>query len=167
VPASRDRQAFGAAAAAVDFLVNFFEDNFSEGGSAPIPRQLRHGRHPLYAGTIGISPYLVVDQAGIKLVSAHGGPSIDPPLNKPEGSLVQVGFQQFRIVNMHPGPPIIVNNPDGSAAYQVTCHTNGTLQVDYFNQGGGHKEYPGGAGDVMFMGVRTTYVCHGYKLSYD
>jgi hypothetical protein len=84
VPASRDRQAFGAAAAAVDFLVNFFEDNFGD-GSPPIPRQLRHGRHPLYAGIIGIRTGLIVSEfsEGPKFCS-DPHPCKDPPLQKPE-----------------------------------------------------------------------------------
>jgi hypothetical protein len=40
------------------------------------------GPHPLYTAFIGISTDVVVNQAGIHLVSAHGGPSPNQPLVK-------------------------------------------------------------------------------------
>jgi hypothetical protein len=35
-------------------LISFFDWLFGGSDNPPIPRQLRHGRHPLYAGIIGI-----------------------------------------------------------------------------------------------------------------
>ena len=45
-------------AAGVDFLVNFFEDLFGGSESPPTPRQLLHGRHPLYDWILGVSDSL-------------------------------------------------------------------------------------------------------------
>jgi hypothetical protein len=163
----------GSIAAAAYDLAMFFDDIFSGGPDYPpnyftFQHRLDRphgGPHPLYTVYIGMAPEIVPGMGGFHPASAHGGPSIVAPLSKPEGTLTPIGFRQFRIVNMRPGPPIIVNNPNGSAAYMVTCHKNGTLAVDYFDESGGHKDYPGGTADVTFKGVRTTYVCHGYLAS--
>jgi len=48
-----------AIAAAIDFLVNFFEDLFGGSERPPTPRQLQHGRHPLYPVILGISDSLI------------------------------------------------------------------------------------------------------------
>ena len=47
-----------AIAASVDFMVNFFEDLFGGSESPPTPRQLLHGRHPLYPVILGVSDSL-------------------------------------------------------------------------------------------------------------
>jgi 3D (Asp-Asp-Asp) domain-containing protein len=50
----------GAAIGAVlGSIAGFLEEIFGGGGSPPIIRQLRHGRHPLYAGIIGIRTGLI------------------------------------------------------------------------------------------------------------
>ena len=65
----------GVAAASVDFLVNFFEDIFGGSDNPPTPRQLLHGRHPLYPVILGIQDGLIPDEwsAGpvIELHSSH------------------------------------------------------------------------------------------------
>ena len=43
----------------IDFLVNFFEDIFGGGGSPETPRQLLHGRHPLYPVILGLPDGLI------------------------------------------------------------------------------------------------------------
>ena len=48
---------------AVDFLVNFFEDIFGGGDNPPLPRQLHHGRHPLYPVILGIQNGLIPNEA--------------------------------------------------------------------------------------------------------
>jgi hypothetical protein len=125
----------------------------------------RHGgRHPLYTQMIGVSTDLVVNQSGIRLVSAHGGPSINPPLSKQEGNFEQVGYLERKLVMYPNQPPMIINNPDGSAAYTITCHKDGTIGVDFFNQGGGHCNFPGSF-TLTFRGVIAQFVCHGYKIT--
>jgi len=47
----------------IDFLVNFFEDIFGGGSSPEIPRQLLHGRHPLYPDLVGAPDGLIPDEA--------------------------------------------------------------------------------------------------------
>jgi len=46
----------------VDFLVNFFEDIFGGGSTPEIPRQLMHGRHPLYPVILGIQDGLIPEE---------------------------------------------------------------------------------------------------------
>ena len=68
---------------AVDFLVNFFEDIFGGGSSPEIPRQLMHGRHPLYPVILGVSDGLIPTEAseGLK-VCGDPEPSKARPLQK-------------------------------------------------------------------------------------
>jgi hypothetical protein len=54
----------GIAAATIYDLVSLFEDLFGGGGSSPeTPRQLLHGRHPLYPVMLGVSDGLIPDEA--------------------------------------------------------------------------------------------------------
>jgi hypothetical protein len=83
----------------VDFLVNFFEDIFSGGGSPPIPRQLLHGRHPLYAVILGIRKGLISNEASSAPLagkspgpkSTGGVPSEESPLRKIQYEVVPYG----------------------------------------------------------------------------
>jgi hypothetical protein len=61
---------------------------------------------------------------------------------------------------MRPGETIIVNNPEGSAAYEVTCQKDGTLVVEDFNKGAEYSPI-GSTFTVIVMGVQTTYICTG------
>jgi hypothetical protein len=47
----------------VDFVVNFFEDIFGGSDHPQIPRQLLHGRHPLYPVMLGVSDGLIPTEA--------------------------------------------------------------------------------------------------------
>ena len=46
----------------IDFLVNFYEDIFGGSDNPPTPRQLLHGRHPLYPVILGIQNGLIPDE---------------------------------------------------------------------------------------------------------
>jgi hypothetical protein len=137
------------------------------GGSGPTYRQqlmelraTQGGRHPIYTKINGISNTLIVEQAGIRLVSAQGGPSIDPPLSKPEGVVLQVGITQ--IVQMFPGDkPKVVFNPGDGPAYEVTCDKNYVITVTNFNNTA-NIPYPAHIPvDVHFNGGQTIYFCGG------
>jgi len=70
----------------VDFLVNFFEDIFGGGSSPPIPRQLMHRRHPLYAAILGIDSGLIPTEGPAGTPPAPtAGPC--PPVPGPPGIL--------------------------------------------------------------------------------
>jgi hypothetical protein len=63
----------------VDFLVNFFEDIFGGGESPPpIPRQLRHHRHPLYSVILGIPEGLIPDEVSGGRPPVCGDPWLCP-----------------------------------------------------------------------------------------
>ena len=71
-------------AAGVDFLVNFFEDLFGGSESPPTPRQLLHGRHPLYPFILGVSESLIatMESEGPKICYDGPQPCTTPPLQK-------------------------------------------------------------------------------------
>jgi hypothetical protein len=73
------------AATLADAIFQIFSDLFGGSDNPPIPRQLRHGRHPLYAGIIGIRTGLIVTEfsEGPKFCS-DPHPCKDPPLQKAE-----------------------------------------------------------------------------------
>ena len=74
-----------AIAAAVDFMVNFFEDLFGGSDNPPTPRQLLHGRHPLYPVILGIPPSLIPTEESEGKCKFCGDPSPCPnarPLQK-------------------------------------------------------------------------------------
>jgi hypothetical protein len=170
----------GWIAAAASGLFVLFDDLFGGGGSSPqIPRQLRHGRHPLYPVMLGVPNGLIPTEASAGLeicgLNVRGQatnlrrPSVffpTPPLQKPEGNLVQIGVQEPQVVLMRPGQQIIVNNPGGSAAFEITCQRDGTLVVEDFNNGAEYRPF-GATFTVSVMGVQTTYICRGNQLSYD
>jgi hypothetical protein len=60
---------------------------------------------------------------------------------------------------MRPGESLAVNNPDGSAAYEVTCQKDGTIVYDDFDSS--FRAYYRGSLPVFFKGVTTFYVCGG------
>jgi hypothetical protein len=69
-------------AGGVDFLVNFFEDILGGGESPPpIPRQLRHNRHPLYPVILGVPDDLIPNEGseGLK-ICGDPSPDITAPL---------------------------------------------------------------------------------------
>ena len=61
---------------AIDFLVNFFEDIFGGSGSPEIPRQLLHGRHPLYPVILGVSDDLIPDEVSLGKPQLCGDPHV-------------------------------------------------------------------------------------------
>jgi hypothetical protein len=77
---------------AIGAIASFFEEIFGGGGSSPeIPRQLRHGRHPLYPDILGVLFGLIPTEASAMLVfSASGAPPPNvAPLQKPGYMTVQ------------------------------------------------------------------------------
>jgi hypothetical protein len=48
---------------AIGALVSFFEDLFGGSDSPPVFRKLRHDRHPLYTGILGVPDSLIPDEA--------------------------------------------------------------------------------------------------------
>jgi hypothetical protein len=74
----------GAIAEAIEELVSFFEWLFGGSGAPPTPRQLLHGRHPLYGAILGIQLGLLPDE------SSAGAPDVPkpcPPVPGPPGIL--------------------------------------------------------------------------------
>jgi hypothetical protein len=88
----------GEIARIIEEWVSFFEWLFGGGGAPQIPRQLRHGRHPLYPVMLGIQNGLIPTEASaaFDLKSAafiSSGPGATPsnvaPLQKPGYMTVQ------------------------------------------------------------------------------
>jgi hypothetical protein len=113
-----------------DALYQIFSDLF--GGSPPIPRQLLHGRHPLYAGIIGIRTGLIVSEfsEGPKFCS-DPHPCNDPPLQRtgnsgeqpelrkaPEPSLEQRREGRTREPGVHINPRTLLFCLGAAAAVQ-------------------------------------------------
>jgi hypothetical protein len=61
--------------AAIGAIISFFEDIFGGSDNPPIPRQLRHGRHPLYDQILGVQPGLIVGEgsAVLELETSEAG----------------------------------------------------------------------------------------------
>ena len=84
---------FGALAgaaigASIGAAVSFFEALFGGGSNTPpTPRQLLHGRHPLYLEILGIQNGLIPDAVS----AAPRTPSPNPPLGKPCSLISRIG----------------------------------------------------------------------------
>ncbi|MGA7870734.1 MAG: hypothetical protein WCA22_07525 [Candidatus Binatus sp.] len=77
-----------------------FDDLFGGGGSdtPPIPRQLRHGRHPLYPLILGFSDGLIPTMESAGKPPVCGDPDLcpDPPLQpKPNSDNQAMCFEQY------------------------------------------------------------------------
>jgi hypothetical protein len=100
-----------------DALYQIFSDLFGGSDNPPTPRQLRHGRHPLYAGVIGIRTGLLPTEvsatplgrqpAGAR--SSGNAPSNQPPL--------QVEGNGIQLVQFHE-----LENPAADAALSLALH---------------------------------------------
>jgi hypothetical protein len=71
-----------AVGAIIGGIASVFEDLFG-GGSPPIPRQLRHQRHPLYPAILGLPAGLIPDEMSAGAPQIVGDPS---PKNAPPNS---------------------------------------------------------------------------------
>ncbi len=83
----------------IESLISFFEWLFGGGSSPPIPRQLMHRRHPLYAAILGILESLIPTEASpVSAIFAGLGaaPSNVPPLQRADysGQVILVGSQK-------------------------------------------------------------------------
>jgi hypothetical protein len=72
-----------------EFWASFFDWLFGGSSAPPTPRQLRHGRHPLYPDILGVSDGLT--EASAVPMPEDGAPSTDPPLQKPASLISRIG----------------------------------------------------------------------------
>jgi hypothetical protein len=96
----------GAIAEAIYELVSFFEWLFGGSSAPPTPRQLLHGRHPLYDQILGVSDGLVPDESseGLKVCGdpspskqrpLSGKPQYQKPGSSPKGGLTPEQHDRF------------------------------------------------------------------------
>src|ERR1700691_5203977 len=82
----------GAVAGAIaGEVTNFFFGDLFGGGSPPIPRQLRHQRHPLYKAILGVPDGLIPDEMSEGAPPIYGDPflrNLPPPISKNNGDLL-------------------------------------------------------------------------------
>jgi hypothetical protein len=95
----------GAAVGAIaGDIVNFLFGDLFGGGSPPIPRQLRHQRHPLYPAILGVPDGLIPDEASAaQNLSTDGGLGDGYP--SMQDGVLEVGTFVVPKAKKHPEKP--------------------------------------------------------------
>jgi hypothetical protein len=90
-------------------VAGFLQELFGGGGGgAPIPRQLLHGRHPLYAGTIGIRTGLITNERSVApaaLQSGASAPAVENSAASPSHPRAGLRYVQ-EVIPVEPRPLI-------------------------------------------------------------
>jgi hypothetical protein len=118
----------GEIARIIEEWVSFFEWLFGGGGAPQIPRQLRHGRHPLYPDILGVLFGLIPTEASAMLVFSASGatPPNVPPLLKPGYMTVQFhGYNYCGPGNN--GGPTTPGTLDDCCRQHDNCYDQGQL----------------------------------------